>query len=65
MLISTHPVDDAAREQMLSQGYGNPFVHHLTWGIVPPGRDDGSDDFAYAGKVIPFIVKVQSAIANK
>src|SRR5262245_43219361 len=25
-----HPVDLAAREHMLSQGYGNPFIHHLT-----------------------------------
>lgn len=31
-----HPVDDAAREQMLSQGYGNPFLHHLTLGLEPP-----------------------------
>ncbi|MCZ6634158.1 MAG: hypothetical protein O7G87_12190 [bacterium] len=59
-----HPVDDAAREQMLSQGYGNPFVHHLTWGIVPPERDNGSDDFAYAGKVIPFMVKVRAQIGD-
>ena len=25
-----HPVDVAAREHMLSQGYGNPFIHHIT-----------------------------------
>lgn len=31
-----HPVDDAARRRMLSQGYGNPFIHHLTFGLVPP-----------------------------
>lgn len=31
-----HPVDDAARSQMLSQGYANPFVHHLTFGLQPP-----------------------------
>ena len=24
------------REQMLSQGYGNPFIHHLTFGLEPP-----------------------------
>jgi len=33
-----HPVDDTARDQMLRQGYGNPFVHHLTLGLVPPPR---------------------------
>lgn len=31
-----HPVDEAAREQMLKGGYGNPFVHHLTFGLVAP-----------------------------
>ncbi len=31
-----HPVDDAAREQMLKGGYGNPFVHHLTFGLSAP-----------------------------
>ena len=31
-----HPVDDAAREQMLKGGYGNPFVHHLTFGLIAP-----------------------------
>ena len=31
-----HPVDDAARVQMLKGGYGNPFVHHLTFGLVAP-----------------------------
>ena len=45
-----HPVDDRAREQMLSQGYGNPFIHHLTFGLEPPPRAGG--DFAYAGALI-------------
>jgi hypothetical protein len=36
-----HPVDAAARDQMLSQGYGNPFVHHLTFGLVPPALPTG------------------------
>jgi hypothetical protein len=26
-----HPVDKDALEHMLSQGYGNPFIHHLHW----------------------------------
>ena len=29
-----HPVDEQALKHMLSQGYGNPFIHHLTWGLV-------------------------------
>ncbi|MDE2724700.1 MAG: hypothetical protein OXI59_15110 [Gemmatimonadota bacterium] len=39
-----HPVDQPALDQMLGQGYGNPFIHHLTWGIVPPDRN-GGDEF--------------------
>ncbi len=46
-----HPVDEEAREHMLGQGHGNPFIHHMTWGIVPPDRA-GADDFEYAGRLI-------------
>jgi hypothetical protein len=46
---------------MLSQGYGNPFIHHLTWGIVPPVRD-GLDDFRYASRLIGFMVDVRRRI---
>ena len=53
-----HPVDIAARDQMISQGYGNPFLHHLTWGIVPPARQ-GKEDLAYANRVIPYMVDVR------
>ncbi|MCZ6673238.1 MAG: hypothetical protein O7C75_09900 [Verrucomicrobia bacterium] len=56
-----HPVDKPAREQMLSQGYGNPFIHHLTWGIEPPERND-EDDFSYTGKVISHMVDYQKRI---
>lgn len=31
-----YPVDEAAREQMLRHDYGNPFLHHLTFGLTPP-----------------------------
>lgn len=48
-----HPVDEPARDQMLSQDYGNPFIHHLTWGIVPPERN-GDDNTSYADRLIPF-----------
>lgn len=47
-----HPVDDAARHKMLSGGYGNPFVHHLTFGIVAPPRPPATDDAAYAGLLV-------------
>ena len=56
-----HPVDKAALEHMLGQGYGNPFIHHLTWGLVPPARA-GADDFEYASRVVPFMVEKREVI---
>jgi hypothetical protein len=59
-----HPVDEAARSQMLAQGYGNPFIHHLTWGIVPPERKAGQDDLDYAGSVIRYMLDMRSKIGD-
>jgi hypothetical protein len=56
-----HPVDDDAHEMMLRHGYGNPFLHHLTWGIVPPPRDDASA-FDYARRVVPFMRETRRQI---
>ncbi|MXZ00037.1 hypothetical protein F4Y93_05095 [Candidatus Poribacteria bacterium] len=58
-----HPVDKLALQHMLEQGYGNPFIHHLTWGLVPPERT-GDDDFAYANRVVPFMVERREVIGN-
>ena len=58
-----HPVDKVALEHMLGQGYGNPFIHHLTWGLVPPMRNT-TDDFDYASHVIPFMVEKREIIGN-
>jgi hypothetical protein len=58
-----HPIDKQALDHMLSQGYGNPFIHHLTWGIVPPERN-GDSDFYYTSQVVPFMVKIRVAIAE-
>ncbi len=58
-----HPVDKIARQHMLAQGYGNPFIHHLTWGIVPPERTT-ADDFEYASRVVPFMVDKRHIIGN-
>src|SRR5207249_2807098 len=57
-----HPVDDAARVQMLSQGYGNPFIHHLTWGLEPPPRL--SDDYAYAGAMVRAMAEYRQQIGD-
>ena len=56
-----HPVDVAARDHMLSQGYGNPFIHHLTWGIVPPHRTS-PDETEYANSLIRFMAEARAAI---
>ena len=58
-----HPVDEQARAHMLSQGYGNPFIHHLTWGIDPP-EPAGGDDFEYASQVVPFMVEARRRIGE-
>lgn len=58
-----HPVDEPARQHMLGQGYGNPFIHHLTWGIVPLQRAN-ADDFTYASRVVPHMVQQRETIGN-
>lgn len=58
-----HPVDQAASQQMSAQGNGNPFLHHVTWGIAPPGRD-GDEDFDYASRLVPFMVRTREATAT-
>jgi hypothetical protein len=57
-----HPVDEAARDQMLRQGYGNPFVHHLTWGLEPPPR--AGDDTAYAETLVRAMVKYRARLGD-
>ena len=37
-----HPVDSVASSRMLEQQYGNPFIHHITFGIAPPDLDDST-----------------------
>ena len=59
-----HPVDLAAREQILSMGYGNPFLHHLTFGIVPPLRN-GATDLEYSHTLVDYMTQVRQAIARQ
>ena len=58
-----HPVDEAAGHQMLSQGYGNPFLHHLTLGVVPPERG-GGDEFSYGERVVRFMADARGRMAD-
>lgn len=58
-----YPVDSSARDQMLSQGYGNPFIHHLTWGIAAP-KFDAPDAFQRAKILIPYMKDIRAQIGN-
>jgi len=58
-----HPVDAEAREHMVSQGYGNPFIHHITWGITPPKKNT-SDNFEYTGKIITYMRVMRKRIGE-
>ncbi|MGA1198907.1 MAG: hypothetical protein ACO36I_20640, partial [Candidatus Latescibacterota bacterium] len=53
-----HPVDSDARNEMLSQGYGNPFIHHLTWGITPP-KDTANHEFEQTQKAIHYMIDIR------
>ena len=56
-------MDEPALKHMLSQGYGNPFIHHLTWGLVAPPRMN-EDDFEYASRLVPFMVETRKLIGE-
>lgn len=56
-----HPVDDSAHSRMMDQGYGNPFIHHITWGIASPDSPR-SDDLA--GSLISRMVQVRETIGG-
>lgn len=58
-----HPVDAQARDHMLSQGYGNPFIHHLTWSVVPPAHR-GPSDAELAGALVRFMAEARTKIAD-
>ena len=58
-----HPVDEDARSEMLSQGYGNPFIHHLTWGIEPPTIQN-DNPFDLVQTAVKHMVAVRQTIGN-
>lgn len=58
-----HPVDQAAEDAMLALGYGNPFVHHLTFGIRPP-EVPGGGDFAHAKRLVRYMVGVRAQVRD-
>jgi hypothetical protein len=56
-----HPVDDDAHSRMIGQGYGNPFIHHITWGITAPDNLRSED---LAGSLIRRMAQVRETIAG-
>ena len=56
-----HPVDDVACTRMLEQGYGNPFIHHITFGIDAP-KLPGSGGIVVAEHLIKRMVEVHRSI---
>jgi len=56
-----HPVDESAYSRMLEQGYGNPFIHHITWGIALPGTLPSED---LAGSLISRMVQIRETIGG-
>lgn len=58
-----HPVDEPAYHHMMSQGHGNPFIHHITWGIVPP-EGDTTDVLRYATRSTSFMEKMRRRIGE-
>jgi hypothetical protein len=56
-----HPVDDVACARMLEQGYGNPFIHHVTFGIALPDLEQ-SNGIGVAETLIRRMAAVHSRI---
>jgi hypothetical protein len=56
-----HPVDGSAHGRMIEQGYGNPFIHHITWGIPLPSSVSAEDP---AGSLISRMVEIRETISG-
>ena len=58
-----HPLDETGYQRMMDQGYGNPFIHHITWGIRPPAPA-ARDEVAFAGSLISRMAKIRQQIRD-
>ena len=56
-----HPVDESAYRRMMEQGYGNPFIHHITWGIALTGSLLPEDS---TGWLISRMVQIRETISG-
>jgi hypothetical protein len=61
-IASVWSIDDGAYDYFIGQGNGNPFLHHMTMGIVPPERGDGESELEYAQRIIPYMIDVRGRI---
>ncbi|MFN3324488.1 MAG: hypothetical protein ACK5AZ_13405 [Bryobacteraceae bacterium] len=58
-----HPVDDDAHERMAAQNYGNPFIHHITFGIPTPADLDAAG-LALAERLVRRMAETRGRIAS-
>ncbi|MSO23590.1 MAG: hypothetical protein EXQ58_10140 [Acidobacteria bacterium] len=58
-----HPVDDVACDRMIGQGYGNPFIHHITWSIDLPSPLPDSE-IELAGALVSRMAAVRGQIGG-
>ena len=56
-----HPLDEMGYRRMMDQGYGNPFIHHITWGIQPPA-ETASNEIEFANGLISRMAKIRQQI---
>lgn len=60
-----HPVDDEAFDHMLAQNYGNPFVHHITFGIALPELRDARSLMRHMMEVRERVEQIVGAPAGR
>ena len=58
-----HPVDESGYRHLMGQGYGNPFIHHITWGIKLP-EEAFSEEMDLAGALVSRMVQTREQIAR-
>jgi len=57
-----HPLDELGFQRMVGQGYGNPFIHHITWGIKPP-TEKVSNEINLAGNLVERMAQIRQKIS--
>jgi hypothetical protein len=55
-------IDQPSYDYLLSQGQGNPFIHHTTLGITALDRGASESDLDYGLRLVPYMVDVRKRI---